>query len=156
MIIIEQEYTNVLDIFEKFLDTIDDRDVLLEEPVSEKQREIYLSNLQKTLFNFLETSMADEFQGFHLDIELDKDNLTIFPQLDSTQTTVLVLGMTNAWLDRHINRSRLMRASIEDRDFKESSHANHISSLIALRDSNQQRMRRMVHSWANGKVLLNK
>lgn len=171
------EVTDIFDIYKRFLNIVDDptlsanfefdsdtntiikyidnKDYITTEKVTDKKKEAYIKNIQTTLMNLFETSLTDEFQGFGLNVDIDYDEMTINPKLDNAQTTVLVLGMVNAWVEKQIHKSTLMRPSIHDRDFSETSHATQLASLIDLRDANQQRMRRMVHNWSNVHIKVN-
>ena len=44
----------------------------------------------------------------------------------------MAYGMVISWLVPKINRERLLREAVGDRDYKESSHGNQLQQLIKL------------------------
>jgi hypothetical protein len=57
----------------------------------------------------------------------------VFPyEISETNLWLLAHGMVISWLLPKINRERLLRESLGDRDYKESSHGNQLQQLMKL------------------------
>ena len=57
----------------------------------------------------------------------------VFPyEIPLTEQWIIAHGMVIGWLTPKINRERLLRESLGDRDYKESSHGNQLQQLMKL------------------------
>lgn len=57
----------------------------------------------------------------------------VFPYvIPETEKWIIAYGMVISWLSPKIYRERLLRESLGDRDYKESSHGNQLNVLIKL------------------------
>lgn len=68
-------------------------------------------------------------------IENTKGNQKIFAfpyVIPETEKWIIAYGMVISWLSPKIYRERLLRESLGDRDYKESSHGNQLNVLIKL------------------------
>lgn len=57
----------------------------------------------------------------------------LFPyEISESNMWLIAHGMVIGWLTPKVNRERLLRESVGDRDYKESSHGNQLQQLIKL------------------------
>ena len=86
-----------------------------------------LGNLEKIRFkDIIEEPILDEF-----DVQVGIRQ--VFPyEISETNLWLLAHGMVISWLLPKINRERLLRESLGDRDYKESSHGNQLQQLMKL------------------------
>lgn len=179
MTTIENNYTDIYKIFERFLDQVSDpvltpsfemgelegmrevvtyirqEDTVERKQMTEEDIEVYLFNIQRKLLNFLRVGLSGEFQNFVLEEELDDELMRLYPKLDTVQESVLVLGMVNEWIRSKISDSNMMRPAIHDRNYQESSHSAQMGEMRNQIKENTRDMRRMVNNHQLNRVRVN-
>jgi len=108
----------------KFLNKITDYQLL----------SIPTENLESILFDFMESAIA-RFRNCKQKLKDYDDTLKQFNNdISLEEIEILVVWMLYAYHDQNIMRIELLRQSLSSKDFVQYSQANHLTSLIELRD----------------------
>ena len=112
-------------VFKKFLNKVTDSDLasLLPDTIDS----IMITFLQSAIVRFRKCKQNLE----DYDLVLKQFNI----DLTLTEIEILSNWMKLEWLDQQVNRIELLRQSLSSKDYAMYSQANHLSSLISLKDS---------------------
>lgn len=136
--------TPLTSIYTKFFSLIDDVGLHnLEDELKLEVLRQYLSKSCDLDCRFLKINSDD----IGLDtIEVDVgifESIEVFPyEISPTKQWILAHGMVIGYLSTKINRERLLREAIGDRDYRESSHGNQLQQLIKLIDMSKDELER--------------
>jgi hypothetical protein len=111
-------------VFQRFLNKITDSDLAA----------LPQTNLESIMTDYLQSSIV-HFRNCKQ--KLENYNLTSMQfniDLTLTEIEILALWMKFQWLDQQINRIELLRQSLSSKDYAMYSQANHLNSLISLRE----------------------
>lgn len=112
-------------VFKRFLNKITDSDLASLLP----------DTIDSILTNFLQSAIV-RFRKCKQNLE-DYDLVLMQFNVDLTITEIEILAnwMRLEWLDQQVNRIELLRQSLSSKDYAMYSQANHLSSLLSLRES---------------------
>jgi hypothetical protein len=112
-------------VFQRFLNKVTDSDLasLLPDTIDS----IMISFLQSAIVRFRKCKQNLE----DYDLVLMQFNV----DLSLTEIEILANWMRLEWLDQQVNRIELLRQSLSSKDYAMYSQANHLSSLISLREA---------------------
>jgi hypothetical protein len=112
-------------VFQRFLNKVTDSDLasLLPDTIDS----IMISFLQSAIVRFRKCKQNLE----DYDLVLMQFNI----DLSLTEIEILANWMRLEWLDQQVNRIELLRQSLSSKDYAMYSQANHLSSLISLREA---------------------
>jgi hypothetical protein len=116
--------TPFANIFQRFLNKITDSDLA----------SLPTGNLESIMSDFLQSSIVrfrkckQNIKDF--DLTLQKFNV----DLSMEEIEILANWMKFEWLDQQINRIELLKQSLSSKDYAMYSQANHLSSLLGLRE----------------------
>ena len=117
------------DIYDKFLNYIEDVELA----------KLYDEELEYLLENYLSRAVSLDFKQCKKNLNnVDKDLKQFNEDLTSEEQWIIATGMVMSWLEPKIKREDLLRASITDRDYKESNHANQLDKLMDLEESTRK------------------
>ncbi len=120
------------EIYEKFLSLIDDYELAL---FSDEE-------LKFILFNYLNRAISLDFKQCRKDLnDYDKELEQFNVKLSNEEQWIIAHGMVLSWIEPKIQRERLLRDAISDRDYKESSHANQLKELLNLESNNRNKLK---------------
>jgi hypothetical protein len=111
-------------LFQRFLNKITDSDLA----------SLPTSNLESIMADFLQSSIVrfrkckQNIKDF--DLTLQKFNV----DLSMEEIEILANWMKFEWLDQQINRIELLKQSLSSKDYAMYSQANHLNSLLVLRE----------------------
>ena len=91
-----------------------------------------LEEIHPEFYNYL---ISEKFLVSKQVNELDEiiGTQKVFPyEIPLTEQWIIAHGMVIGWLTPKINRERLLRESLGDRDYSESSHGNQLQQLMKL------------------------
>lgn len=126
------------DIYDKFLTQIDDIDLAL----------IPDEDLEYLLEKYLSRAVSLDFKQCKKNLnDIDKDLKQFNEDLTLEEQWIIAIGMVLSWLEPKIKRENLLRASITDRDYKESNHANQLEKLLELEAATRNKLDRYVISY---------
>jgi hypothetical protein len=111
-------------VFQRFLNKITDSDLAA----------LPQTNLESIMTDYLQSSIV-RFRKCKQNLE--NYNLTSMQfniDLTLTEIEILAFWMKFEWLDQQINRIELLRQSLSSKDYAMYSQANHLNSLISLRE----------------------
>jgi hypothetical protein len=111
-------------VFKKFLNKVTDSD--LASLPTENLESIMADYLQSGIVRF--RKCKQNIKDF--DLTLQQFNI----DLSMEEIEILAFWMKFEWLDQQINRIELLRQSLSSKDYAMYSQANHLNSLLALRD----------------------
>jgi hypothetical protein len=111
-------------VFQRFLNKVTDSDLasLLPDTIDS----IMISFLQSAIVRFRKCKQNLEDN----DLVLMQFNV----DLSLTEIEILANWMKLEWVDQQVNRIELLRPTLSSKDYAMYSQANHINSLISLRD----------------------
>lgn len=128
------------DIYDKFLIQIDDIELAL----------IDDDELDFLLQQYLSRAVSLEFKQCIKDLnDINIDLKQFNNDLTQEEQWIIATGMVLSWLEPKIKREELLRASISDRDYKESSHANQLEKLMNLEDITRRKMKKYIISYTH-------
>lgn len=140
--------TPVEDIYENFFSLIDDVKLhLLDDEFKETLLSRYLSKalaldcrmlkIKNVSGDFITIKYSDVFKEPILnELGVAIGEIEKFPyEIPATEMWLLAHGMVISYLVPKLNRERLLRESIGDRDYKESSHGNQLQQLMKLMEA---------------------
>jgi hypothetical protein len=112
-------------VFKRFLNKVTDSDLasLLPDTIDS----IMITFLQSAIVRF--RKCKQNLEDYDLVLKQFNVDLTL------TEIEILSNWMKLEWLDQQVNRIELLRQSLSSKDYAMYSQANHLSSLISLRDS---------------------
>jgi hypothetical protein len=116
--------TSFQTVFQRFLNKITDSD--LASLPTENLESIMIDYLQSSIVRF--RKCKKDLKNF--DLVLQQFNV----DLSLEEIEILGNTMKLEWLDQQINRIELLRQSLSSKDYAMYSQANHLNSLISLRD----------------------
>lgn len=107
-------------IYEKFLSLIEDYTLAI---LSDE-------DLDYLLVGYLDRAISLDFKQCTKDLN-DHDLLLkqFNVELTSEEQWIIANGMVLSWIEPKIKREKLLRETISDRDYRESSHANQLKEL---------------------------
>jgi hypothetical protein len=117
--------TSFQTVYQRFLNKITDSDLA----------SLPQTNLESIMSEYLQSSIVrfrkckSDIKNFDLALQQFNVDLSI------EEIEILSLWMKLEWLDQQINRIELLRQSLSSKDYAMYSQANHLSSLLSLRDT---------------------
>ncbi len=128
------------DIYDKFLNYIEDVELA----------KLYDEELEYLLENYLSRAVSLDFKQCKKNLNnVDKDLKQFNEDLTSEEQWIIATGMVMSWLEPKIKREDLLRASITDRDYKESNHANQLDKLMDLEESTRKKLKQYIISYTH-------
>ncbi len=128
------------DIYDKFLNYIEDVELA----------KLYDEELEYLLENYLSRAVSLDFKQCKKNLNnIDKDLKQFNEDLTSEEQWIIATGMVISWLEPKIKREDLLRASITDRDYKESNHANQLDKLMDLEESTRKKLKQYIISYTH-------
>lgn len=125
-------------IYDKFLTLIEDYTLAI---LSDEDLEFLLSN-------YLDRAISLDFKQCTKDLSDYDDVLSQFNmQLSSEEQWIIANGMVLSWIEPKIKREKLLRETISDRDYRESSHANQLKELGNLEKNTKARLKAYIISY---------
>ena len=126
------------DIYEKFLSLIEDYTLSI---LSDEDLEYLLSN-------YLDRAISLDFKQCTKDLGDYDDTLNQFNmELSSEEQWIIANGMVLSWIEPKIKREKLLRETISDRDYRESSHANQLKELGNLDRNTRSKLKAYIVSY---------
>lgn len=111
------------EVFDSFLSKIEDIDYAK----MEKQ------DVEKDMITLL-TSACVQFEYPKVNIdERDDSSMFFYVQLNQSEIEILSTLMTLEWIKRKIKSISVIRQAMTDRDFRLTSQANHLNTLLRLK-----------------------
>jgi hypothetical protein len=129
-------------VYDKFLESISDT---LFAKLSQ-------DDLEEMLFNYLDRSVSLEFKKCKKDLtKIDKILQQFEEDLTSEEEWIIALGMVLSYLSIKIKHENLLRTSVGDRDFKESSNYLTLNTLLKLQTDTKNELKMYKNSYTYNK-----
>lgn len=126
------------DIYDKFLSLIEDYTMAM---LSDEDLECLLSN-------YLSRAVSLDFKQCVKDLGDYDDALKQFNmELTDEEQWIIANGMVLSWMEPKIKREKLLRETISDRDYRESSHANQLKELGNLEKITRAKLKEYIISY---------
>lgn len=122
----EIEYTYFDEIYSKFLSKVSDYEL------AGTNADDFEFALEQFLSGALGLHMTRQMQSLLDDI--NKDEARFGAKLTNTEQWMIATAMVYLWLDTKIYKEDLMRTSVTDRDYTETSPANQLRALKVVKE----------------------
>jgi hypothetical protein len=116
--------TPFTDVFQRFLNKVTDSN--LASLLPDTLESIMTEYLRSAIVRF--RKCKQNLQDFDVDLQQFNIDLTI------EEIEILANWMRLEWIDQQINRIELVKQSLSSKDYAMYSQANHLQSLLSLRD----------------------
>ena len=125
-------------IYDKFLSLIEDYTLAI---LSDEDLEYLLSS-------YLDRAISLDFKQCVKDLSDYDEELSQFNvELSSEEQWIIANGMVLSWIEPKIKREKLLRETISDRDYRESSHANQLKELGNLEKNTRAKLKNYIISY---------
>lgn len=121
----------------------------------------FLNKIEDTMFSQLTQTDAEIVMIELLNsaiVSFDFPKINIFDKNDTTkqfnqtltihEIEIISNLMKLSWVDSKVNSIYLIRQAMSEKDFKLTSQANHLNSLLKLQESTEKRVTRMINKYS--------
>lgn len=131
-------YTPFQDIYDKFLSLIEDYTLAI----------LFDEDLEFLLSSYLGRAISLDFKQCTKDLsDYDSDLGRFNIELSNEEQWIVANGMVLSWIEPKIKREKLLRETISDRDYRESSHANQLKELGNLDRDTRNKLKAYIISY---------